>query len=59
MSLPKICTCPTVPAADCPFHHQQCIAINMMEQDITEIREMIIKGGTAEEVLKFLDTPKC
>jgi hypothetical protein len=22
MSLPKICTCPTVPAADCPFHHQ-------------------------------------
>jgi len=23
MSLPKICTCPTVPAADCPFHHQQ------------------------------------
>ena len=23
MSLPKICTCPTVPAADCPFHYQQ------------------------------------
>jgi hypothetical protein len=22
MSLPKICTCPTVPSADCPFHHQ-------------------------------------
>lgn len=22
MSLPKICTCPTAPAADCPFHHQ-------------------------------------
>ena len=20
--LPKICTCPTVPAEDCPFHHQ-------------------------------------
>lgn len=23
MSLPKICTCPTVPDADCPFHHQE------------------------------------
>ena len=23
MSLPKICTCPTVPSADCPFHHQE------------------------------------
>jgi len=22
MSLPKICTCPTVPIADCPYHHQ-------------------------------------
>jgi len=22
MSLPKICTCPTVPTADCPHHHQ-------------------------------------
>jgi len=23
MSLPKICTCPTVPSANCPFHHQE------------------------------------
>lgn len=22
MSLPKICTCPTVPYADCPFHYE-------------------------------------
>jgi hypothetical protein len=22
MNLPKICTCPTVPAEDCPFHHK-------------------------------------
>jgi len=21
MSLPKICTCPTIPSQDCPFHH--------------------------------------
>ena len=30
----------------------------MMRQDIAEIREIIAKDGTADDVLKFLDTPK-
>jgi hypothetical protein len=34
------------------------MTISMLEQDIAEIREIIIKGGTAEDVLNFLDTPK-
>ena len=29
----------------------------LLNQDIDEIREIITKGGTAAEVLKFLDTP--
>jgi hypothetical protein len=29
----------------------------LLNQDIDEIREIITKGGTAAEILKFLDTP--
>jgi len=31
MSLPKICTCPTVPDADCPIHYQDaCCSLAAM-----------------------------
>jgi hypothetical protein len=30
---------------------------SMMDQDIETIREIITKGGTAADILKFLDTP--
>jgi len=33
------------------------LTIGMMEQDIATIREIITKGGTAADILKFLDTP--
>lgn len=32
------------------------LTVGLMEQDIETIREIITKGGTAAEVLKFLDT---
>jgi len=37
-----------------------CLAelkIALMEQDMETIREIITKGGTAADILKFLDTP--
>lgn len=33
------------------------LRIGLMEQDIATIRNIIIKGGTAADILKFLDTP--
>lgn len=30
---------------------------SMMDQDIETIRKIITKGGTAADILKFLDTP--
>ena len=33
------------------------LTVGMMEQDIATIREIITKGGTAADILKFLDTP--
>jgi hypothetical protein len=30
----------------------------ILRQDIAEIREIIVKRGTADDVLKFLDTTK-
>ena len=33
------------------------LTVGMMEQDIATIREIIAKGGTAADILKFLDTP--
>jgi hypothetical protein len=33
------------------------LTVGMMTQDMETIREIITKGGTAAEVLKFLDTP--
>jgi hypothetical protein len=33
------------------------LKIIMMEQDLETIRKIITKGGTTEDVLKFLDTP--
>jgi len=34
------------------------LEVGMMEQDISTIREIIAKGGTAADILKFLDTPE-
>ena len=34
------------------------LKITMMEQDIAVIREIITKGGTSADILKFLDTPE-
>jgi hypothetical protein len=34
------------------------LKIAMMEQDIAVIREIITKGGTSADILKFLDTPE-
>lgn len=31
------------------------LTVGMMEQDIATIREIIAKGGTAADILKFLD----
>ena len=33
------------------------LTVGLMEQDIATIREIITKGGTAADILKFLDTP--
>lgn len=33
------------------------LMVGLMEQDIATIREIITKGGTAADILKFLDTP--
>ena len=33
------------------------LTLGMMEQDIDTIRKIIAKGGSAADVLKFLDTP--
>ena len=33
MNLPKICTCPTVPAEDCPFHHKAWEAASQQDWD--------------------------
>ena len=33
------------------------LKVIMMEQDLETIRKIITNGGTAEDVLKFLDTP--
>ena len=33
------------------------LTVGMMEQDLAAIREIIIKGGTSSDILKFLDTP--
>ena len=33
------------------------LKLGMIEQDIETIRKIITKGGTAADVLKFLDTP--
>lgn len=33
------------------------LTIDMMEQDISTIRRIIAKGGSAADILKFLDTP--
>ena len=58
MSLPRICTCPTVPAADCPFHHQDargslaampCSAITQAQLEEILIHEGIIRGDAIED----------
>ena len=58
MSLPKICTCPTVPAADCPFHPQNdcsslaampCSAITQAQLEEILIHEGIISGDAIED----------
>jgi hypothetical protein len=52
MSLPKICTCPTVPAADCPFHHQDaCGSLAAMPCSAERGYETFIKGK--ELTMKF------
>ena len=33
------------------------LKLGMIEQDIETIRKIITKGGTAADILKFLDTP--
>lgn len=33
------------------------LKLGMMEQDIETIRKIIAKGGSAADILKFLDTP--
>ena len=33
------------------------LTVGLMVQDIETIREIITKGGTAADILKFLDTP--
>ena len=33
------------------------LKLGMIEQDIETIRKIIAKGGTAADILKFLDTP--
>ena len=53
MSLPKICTCPTVPAADCPTPRTDAFAqsgkahymadfARQLERDIAELNERLI-----------------
>ena len=34
------------------------LKLGMIEQDSETIRKIITKGGTAADILKFLDTPK-
>ena len=34
------------------------IALSLARQDLLEIREIITKGGSAADILKFLDTPE-
>lgn len=34
------------------------LEVGMMEQDIQTIRDLIAKGGTVADILKFLDTPE-
>jgi len=45
MSLPAICTCPTVPSADCPFHHAnaRCASVDAILADDTGDSTLIHK----------------
>lgn len=54
MSLPKICTCQTVPAADCPFHHQDaCGSLAAMPCASVEFR-LLNKTDTIDPNDEFL-----
>lgn len=37
---------------------RETIKAMLAEQDLAEVREIIEKGGSAQDVLNFLDTPK-